>query len=507
MSHKVKWNHVLAALLLFSAVPAYLAVGEEVEIIRDNFGVPHIFAETDEAVFFGSGYAQAEDRLEELLRNYRRSVGTESEVFGESHYRDDYRQRMWRHAEISEANFKTIRPKMQRRLIAYTEGIKAFMEEHPEQVPGWAPEIHPWHVIALSRYIIWGWPEGDAGGDLGRGDIRPDPIAYRGSNQWVIAPDRTEIGAPIALIDPHLGWYGPFRFYELRLYGDELKVSGASILGVPFPALGHSQWCSVAMTTGSGDTADVFVETINPDDPLQYRVDGEWRDMEVRRERIGVRRSDGTVDQVEQEFHYTRHGPVVARKEGKAYVMALPYMESAGLIDQLWDMLTAKNLTEMKTALGQLELMGQNVMVATVDGDIYYQRTGKVPIRAEGVDSSRPIPGDSTDNDWQGIYKAEALVQVENPPQGYMQNCNVSPFAMMKESPMRLGDYPRSVYGAAESPAHQRAAMAVEILDRTAKMSIQGALELAMNTEVYGAENWQRRLQEVGAESKSELDV
>src|SRR5437879_7736536 len=91
---------------------------------------------------------------------------------------------------------------------------RKFMQEHPEEVPAWAPKLEPWQIIALGRFIIWGWPEGDAGGDLQRAGIQPDPIAARGSNQWVIAPGRTADGVPLALVDPHLGWYGQFRFYE-----------------------------------------------------------------------------------------------------------------------------------------------------------------------------------------------------------------------------------------------------------------------------------------------------
>lgn len=486
----VTFLRAFALCLLLAAA----SLAEEVKIIRDDFGIPHIFAESDEGMSYGLGYAQAEDRLEELLRNYRLAEGTMSEAFGKEFYKHDYRQRVWRHREVSESKYGTLSEMSRRCMEAFQEGIKAYMKEHPEQAPAWAPELHPWQIVALSRFIIWNWPEGDAAEDLERGGIPPDPVEYRGSNQWLIAPKRTTDGAALALIDPHLSWYGPFRFYEARLYGKTIKMSGAGILGAALPALGHSQWCSVAMTTGSGDTADVFEETLNPDNPLQYQVAGEWRDMTVRQEVIRVKKEDGSLDEVKVEIPYTHHGPIVARKAGKGYAMAIPYMEDIGLSDQVYEMMTARNLAEMKKALSRLALMGQNVMIGTVDGDIYYQRTGKVPIRAEGTDSSRPIPGHLSKNDWKGIHPAEDLVQVTNPPQGYMQNCNVSPFAMMKNSPMRLADYPAYVYGAPEMPAHQRAAMALEVLDRDSSFTVEEALDLAMNTEVYNADKWQARL-------------
>ena len=129
-------------------------------------------------------------------------------------------------------------------------------------------EIQPWDAVALGRYIIWGWPLGEAVHELGAAGIRLTPPAYRGSNEMLIAPGRTAMKAPIAVVDPHLSWYGSFRFYEARLYArdDGFAVSGVSILGQPIPSLGHSRYCSVAMTTGGPDTSDVYEEEVKPDD-------------------------------------------------------------------------------------------------------------------------------------------------------------------------------------------------------------------------------------------------
>src|SRR5581483_3340979 len=267
---------------------------EEITIHRDDFGIPNIFARTEEGAVFGMGYAQAEDRLEEVLKQYRRCSGTMSEVFGPEFLRHDYRQRLWQHQAISQANYDKLSAKTKSLIEAYQAGIRQYMKEHPREVPAWAPELQPWQVIALSRYIIWGWPEGDAAGDLKRAGIEPDPIPARGSNEWVIASQRTADGVPLALIDPHLSWYGEFRFYEARLYGGTLETSGVAIPGLPLSSLGHNRFCSVAMTTGGPDAADVYEEELNPDHPRQYKYDGRWREMTVQTEHIGVL-EDGKV--------------------------------------------------------------------------------------------------------------------------------------------------------------------------------------------------------------------
>jgi acyl-homoserine-lactone acylase len=471
---------------------------DDATIYRDEYGIPHVFAQTLENASFAVGYAQAEDRLEELLKNYRRANGTMSEVFGPDFYRSDLIQRMWRHGEISREKYNQVSSKMRACIEAYQDGIKLFMKEHPEQVPKWAQEIHPWDVVALGRYIIWGWPLGEAGGDLQRGGIQPDAAAYRGSNEMLIAPSRTAMKAPIAVIDPHLSWYDEFRFYQVRIYAGDYNVSGVCILGVPLPSLAHSRYCSVAMTTGGPDTSDIYEEELNPANPRQYRYDGKWRDVETRKARIGVKKGDG-IDWRDVEIEYTHHGPVVAHKSGKAYSMAIPYANEVGLTDQIYEMMMARNLDQMKKALAQLQLMSQNIMVGTVQGDIYYVRNGRVPIRAKGVDPNKPIPGNTSATEWKGLHQLSDLVQITNPPSGYMHNCNVSPFGMMKDSPLTPEKYSETpyIYNATRTaPRHQRAEMMTELLDAANKVTIEQAIDIAFSSRVYHAEQWQARIRE-----------
>jgi acyl-homoserine lactone acylase PvdQ len=485
-------------LLALWVVRCALAEPKQATIYRDEFGIPHVFADTLESAAYAVGYAQAEDRLEELLKNYRRANGTMSEVFGSEYFRQDVIQRMWRHGEISRQRYGQVSEKMRTVIELYQQGTKQFMKEHPEQVPSWAQEIHPWDVIALSRYIIWGWPMGEAGGDLERAGIHADDIAYHGSNEALLAPGRTAMKTPIAIIDPHLSWYGEFRFYQVRVYAGDFNVSGVSIVGAPFPSLGHSRYCSIAMTTGGPDTSDIFEEELNPDNPRQYRYDGKWRDLQVRKETIAVK-DGGKVVPREVEIEYSHHGPIVAHKSGKAYAMAIPYAEEVGLIDQTYQTMTARNLEEMKRALANLQLMGQNVMVATVQGDIYYVRNGRVPVRPPGLDSHRPIPGNTSSNEWRGLHPFSDLVQITNPPQGYMHNANVTPFGMMKESPLtpeRYAKFPYVYNASRNAPRHQRAEMLTELLDAAHDVTVEKAIDIAFNPQVYHAELWQERVKE-----------
>ncbi len=259
----------------------------------------------------------------------------------------------------------------------------------------------------------------------------------------LIAPGRTTMNAPIAIIDPHVHWYEAMRFYEVRIYTPELNVAGVSILGAPFPTLGHSRFCSVAMTTGGPDTSDIFEEEINPANPSQYRYDGQWRDLTVSKIKIGVKDRDKLEDR-DVAISFSHHGPIVARKGDKAYAMAIPYSEEVGLMDQCFEMMTARNLPEMKNALSHLQLMGQNIMVGTVQGDIYYLRNGTRPHPRR---RSRPLQTHSRQHKGHRVERHPPmtdLVQIENPACGWMQNCNCSPAAMMNQDQPKPDQFARA---------------------------------------------------------------
>ncbi len=482
--------------ILFPAVALALSAAK-IEVLRDEFGVPHIFAETAAGAAFASGYVQAEDRLEELMRNYRKAEGSMGEAFGEEWFRHDWRQRLFGHRHVAERNYSALSAPVRAIIEAYIAGIRRYMKEHPNDVPAWAIEPQPWHVVAYGRFTIWRWPEGESAGDLQRAGVQPDPVPYSGSNQMLIAPSRTAVGAPIAIIDPHLSWYGETRYYEMRIYGGELQQVGGARLGLPFPTLGHNRWVSIAMTTGGPDTSDVFEEEIAGG---RYRFDGEWRKLDVRTERIGVRHGD-KVDWREVSIESTHHGPVWAHQGGKAYSMASPYGSEFRLVEQAYAMVTARNLDEMKKALSMRQYMAQNIMTGTVDGDIYYVRNGRVPIRAKGCDPSRPMPGAGA-CEWLGLHPLEDLVQIANPPQGYMQNNNCSPFAMMKDSPLVPEKYAAQpyLYNDTRRPPHQRAAMTLDQLHQAHRVTLEQAIDLAFSPEVYQAGLWRQRIRQADNE-------
>ncbi|MBU6403011.1 MAG: penicillin acylase family protein, partial [Verrucomicrobia bacterium] len=236
-------------------------------VYRDTFGVPHLYADTVERGLYAMGYAQAEDRLDELLKNYLRAMGEMSAAFGETNLRDDAVARIWDHYGTARRNFHRIRPVVRRHLAAFVRGINDYLAAHPAAVPAWwgRRQVDVFMPIALSRHFMWGWPLGQAVADLRAVGLSPDfQVDLRSSNEWVVGPARTSIQAPILLIDPHLSWWGEQRFWECRIHAGRLHGSGFTIPGTPYVGLGHNDHVAWAMTTGGPDTADIYDLTLNP---------------------------------------------------------------------------------------------------------------------------------------------------------------------------------------------------------------------------------------------------
>jgi acyl-homoserine-lactone acylase len=486
-------------LLLMAAGIASAAWAGKVSILRDEWGVPHIFADRMPAACYGLGWAQAEDRLEQLLRNYRFSAGTMAEAFGSDWVDHDWRRRLVGQQYVCKARYKDVPADVRAAIEAFQAGIKAYMAQHPDEVPAWAPEIEPWMVPALGREIIFNWPVGQAEDELGR---RGEVDFEFSSNQWAVAPQRTEPGCAFFCIDPHIPWDGIFRFYEFRLHAGDVHQSGFGPLGAPTLGLGHNDRLGWACTTGGPDTTDVYVEQINPENPLQYRYDGEWREMTTRDVTINVAGGEPVTRTVES----THHGPVMLREGNRAYTMACPYLDQVDLVTQLYRMGTARNLGEFKAAIGMLQLMEQNTMYADVKGNIFYCRTGRVPVRPEGFDFSKPVPGNTSRSEWQGLHDMADLVQLENPERGYMQNCNIGPDTMLVDCPIRPKDYPAYIYNAPPGQSNSRGRRAVELLEAANKLTLKQALAIAVDTHAEGAEEWQRAMADA-AEGFSEEEL
>ena len=514
MADEVGPRAVCRALLAVSLLTLVAACGpsggggEEAIVYRDTWGVPHIYADSAEAGLYASGWAMAEDRLSQLLENYLFGLGEYSAAFGAGEndrwVRSDLESRMWDHYGTAKRHYKAkLNPELRRHLAAFVAGINDYLEQYPDEVPSWWGDrpVDVYMPVAFSRQFIWSWPARQARSDLRAIGVQPSfDVDLRASNQIALAPDQTTFGAAALIIDPHLSWLGRHRYWEVRLHAGDIHISGFATAGFPYVNLGHNEYVAWAHTTGGPDTADAYELTLDPDDPSRYLYDGEWRQLESRTVEVQVA---GEATPREATFWTSHHGPIVARQGDKAWAAALAYEEEIGYLESKCHFMVAEDYQGAAAALDVRQIMPQNVMIADTGGNIYYQRTGRVPIRPEGYDWSRPVDGSTSATEWLGIHPASELMSLLNPERGYMQNNNIGPDTMLVGSPLVPDRYPAYLYNQPALYTHQRGAAAVALLEAKretgGKWSEDEIVELALDRSVYQYERWVEKLRRAEA--------
>lgn len=487
---KSAWFGFACVLVVALSSAVGYAEPKKATLYRDTWGVPHVFADTWADAAYALGYAQAEDRLEDIYRNVRTAVGTMAEAFGEDFVEQDYYLRVFRNAQTCEAYYQTAPEHIRQICDNFARGVMAFVAEHPEKQLECAVEVQGWHCIAIGRTMLLQWPLGVLQDEVGEKDEAP-PF---GSNAYAVAPSRSAEGCPILMTDPHLTWEGMAVFTEARIHTNTEDLCGYFIAGSPAPVLGHNAYCAWACTTGGPDTSDVYMVKLNPNSFLQYEYNGTWHNFDLDVISIDVK---GEKTQVLPAF-YSLYGPLVALPDANkniAYCGATPYYDQAGMFEQMYAMATARNCDEFYKALGMNQFMEQNLLFADRDGNIQYVRTGRTPIRPEGdINWSVPVPGGTDATRWLGIHSIDDLVQVKNPPQGYFQNCNVSPAVMMVDSPMTPDKYKKYIYNVLWDKNSPRGAQLVRLLDADPSITKEEAIAYTLDNYDILATPWQNAL-------------
>lgn len=482
---------------------------EEVTIYRDTYGVPHIYGDSPVAAAYGLGYAQAEDRLDDIYRNVRTALGSMAEFFGPEHVEIDYIMRLMRNAKLCEEYWITAPAEIRELGDSFVRGINAYIAEHPERVPEHALELHGWHCAAVGRCMILQWPLGTIQDDFNQRDKTP-PFA---SNAWAVEPKRSADNCAILLTDPHLTWESLAVFYEARVFGGSLSMNGFFVAGTPALAIGHNNDVGWACTTGGPDTSDVYALKIRKTAlGFEYEYDGKWLQPRLSVFTIKVKGEDKPRA---MPAMYTNHGPLIEEpdfEKGIAYAGKTPYMEDAGFFRQQYAMCMAKDADDFIEALRIDSSMEQNILFADRKGNIGYVRVGRTPIRPEGPwNWSAPVPGNTSATEWLGIHPLEDHVQIRNPEQGYMQNCNISPANMMLDSPMTPEKYIPQLYNVSWDKNNLRGRRAVELLSQDDSITKEEAIAIAMDVYDLLAKPWQDALraafESAGPEVKEDKDL
>ena len=437
-----------------------------VEVLRDEHGIPHVFAGSLRDLARAQGYVHAQDRLFQMETLRRFAYGRLSEVFGNRTLDFDRAVRRLRIRWSAERDLEATDPETASILSAYCEGVNGFLADGP--LP---PELRlarirpePWRSIdvlapgKVLTYTLSGNWEGELvrmrlAARLGHERAKqldpsyPDDlpvivpaslvapaqnraawlrrlVGTGASNNWAVAGHRTASGAPIFANDPHLVVGIPVLWYLQHISWDVGSAVGATLPGVPGIILGRNEHVAWGMTTAMLDTQDLYVERLHPDDPLRYEVDGRWEQAEVVREEIRVR---GRREPVVEEVVVTRHGPLVARPpEGERLALALRWSayERGESARAFLDVLSSTTVEEADRALDRFSAPPHNFLLADRHGTIGYRLAGgPLPIR-DGGNGLVPVPGWDSSHEWRGYIPEDELPRVRDPDRGYLVTAN-----------------------------------------------------------------------------------
>ncbi|MBB1194865.1 acylase [Flavobacterium sp. SOK18b] len=422
---------------------------QQVTIIRDNWGIAHVYGETDADAVFGMLYAQCEDDFQRVEMNYIEKLGRLSEVKGQEFLYNDLEIKLLIDIDEAKADYKKAAPWLQKLLNSYADGINYYLYKHPEVRPALLTHFEPWFPLL--------WTDGSIGaistGGLTTSELKSfygsggDKIAYvereinvqTGSNGFAIAPSKTVSGNAILYINPHTTFY--FR-PEIQISSDEgLQAYGAVTWGQFFIYQGFNENCGWMHTSSNVDVADLYAENIvTKNKKLFYEYNGQL--LPVVEKKITIKYlENGKLIPKTFTSYFTNHGPIMAKRNGK-WISLKSFNRSVKSLEQSWIRTKSKNFVDYKKAMDIKANTSNNTVYADKEGNIAYWHGNFVPIRDPKLNWSKVVDGTTTATQWKGLHEVSEIVHSYNPENGWLQNCNSTPFTVAGTNSPKPENYP-----------------------------------------------------------------
>ena len=422
---------ILVLLFITLQVEAQMIDPKAIDIIRDKWGVPHIYSKTDAGVAYGLAWAHSEDDFKTIQQGFLASKAMLGRYSGKQGVTVDYVIQFLQCRKIVDERYEQdVSPGYKTVLESYTAGINAYAKAHPKEVllkklfPVTPKDMLTYSVLQLA--ISSGADK--AVREITSGKIAGIPqLAPGGSNAYAFNSKITADGNVYLGINSHQPLEGPVAWYEAHLMSDEgWNILGALFPGSPSILLGCNEYLGWAHTVNYPDKLDVYQLELNPTNKKQYKLDGKWENLLTTVLKLKVKIA-GLPITVKREIHESKFGPTLITKRGAFAIRTGALMEIRAL-EQWYHMNKAKNFTEFKKAIDMGALPGYNVVYADRYDTIYYLSNGKLPKRNPSFQWNTTLPGNTTQTLWKDFHTINELPQVLNPSSGYLFNSNHSPF-------------------------------------------------------------------------------
>jgi len=414
-------------------------VDQPTEILWDEWGVPHIYAQNNNELFYSFGWAQMTSHANTILKLYGKSRGRAAEYWGEKNMENDMMVHALNFPKTAQRWFNQQSPEFQGYIQEFVKGMNAYAADHPEAIQEKYKAVLPIENEDILKHALFVLYSRFVGGN----DLQKVPEwEERGSNTYAVAPKRSASGNAMLVMNPHLPWFDEWLFYEGHFNAPGINTYGATLVGLPTLGIAFNEKLGWSHTNNTIDNSDLYEIKIKDG---QYEVDGEWRDLRSRRAAIKVKGEGGTIVIKDMVFYDSPdHGPILKQSGEKALTIKMPGFDRPYGIVQWWNMGTASSLSEFQRSLKRVQIPFFNIMYADQEGNIFYMFNGQVPKRAQGDWDfwQGTIDGSKSENLWTDVHTYEELPKIENPESGWLQNANDPPWTSTFPMELNPNDFP-----------------------------------------------------------------
>lgn len=408
-----------------------------IEIIRDQYGVPHIFGTTDQETAYGLAWAHAEDDFKTIQETFLPVKGMLGRHLGKKGVILDYLVELLRCKEAVEMNYATLSPEVIALIKGYTEGLNAYAKNHPEEVlvKGCFPMTVKEYLIGFNLVIHFYTDSGNIIRDLFSNKVEPlnqkeENVQDKkiGSNAFAISRTKTQEGKTYFNVNTHQPLNGSFAWYEAHVVSDEgWNMLGGLFPGSPCPFIGTNEFLGWTHTYNYPDLIDTYQLEMHPKEKNKYRFDSCWLALEKRTVKLTSKLLGKINIKVKKEALWCKYGPVIKNKSGY-FSFHSGAFDKITAIDQWYHMNKATDWQSFNKALNMMGIPRFNVMYADRKDTIYYLSNALLPIRKGDYQWGELLPGNTASTLTQAYHKLEELPQMVNPKCGYLFNTNNSPF-------------------------------------------------------------------------------